>query len=573
MFGNNQKVSAHQLKQLLLLNLFSGTSLILPMAVVRLCGISGVAAIGAGAILTGLFTLFLMGVIRGYSGSYSEFCKCVLGNRWGNVVMGIYGLKYWVATALLLAVFAQVVNHTFLTDIPQWLLGAALLAVCTYAVSKGMETRARLGQLLVWIVIVPFVIVVLLALPKVHLDWLITPNISELGTGLGGTDNFVWAVLLSFACFWPVEWLLFQKQQKMQGTVTRAIVWTAVLNIVILVICVGVFSVAGMNGERWPVVTLMQVVRWPGGFLARQDGLILAFWMIGMFILISGCFHYGSQCIKTIVPSFDRPWKTIFPAVGIFLGFSFVSTEDATRWYLIFMIFVYLPLSVGIPILLQIVRRIRTKGARKVPLCFLLLAVSLLLNGCMRHVEMEDRNFVMCLGIDLSEDGLLVSMGFPDLKALTGNGENIHYDAISIEGKSLDDIIRSYHAQNSKHLDFGQLQMIIFGREMLSDQKQMEHVLAYIKEHQEFTRTILVCAADEHARAIVALDDDVNGSIGIYLRQMFENNHTEYTTTIGDLIISLSDHNLAWDMAVVKEGQGVPVVVGKERITYYLETE
>ena len=573
MFGNNQKVSAHQLKQLLLLNLFSGTSLILPMVVVRLCGISGVAAIGAGAILTGLFALFLMGVIRGYSGSYPDFCKSVLGNPLGNVVVGIYGMKYWVASALLLAVFAQVVNHTFLTDIPQWLLGAALLVVCTYAVSKGAETRARLGQLLVWIVIVPFVIVVLLALPKVHLDWLMTLDLSEVGAGWGGPDNFVWAVLLSFACFLPVEWLLFQKQQKMQGTVTWALVWTAVLNIAILVICVGVFSVAGMNGERWPVVTLMQVVRWPGGFLARQDGLILAFWMIGMFILISGCFHYGCQCVKAIVPSFNRPWQTIFPAVGIFLVFSLVSMEDAARWYLIFMIFAYLPLSLGIPILLQVVRRIHSKRVKKAPLCMLLLVASLLLNGCMRHMEMEDRNFVMCLGMDLSEEGLLVSMGFPDLKALTGNGENIHYDAISIEGESMDDVIHSYHAQNNKHLDFGQLQMIVFGRDILSNQKQMKQVLAYIKDHQEFTRTILVCAADEHARAIVALDDDVNGSIGIYMRQMFENNHTAYTTTIGDLILSLSDHHLRWDMAVVKEGQGVPVIVGKERISYYLETE
>ncbi len=568
MFGNNNKISSYQLNRLLMLNLFSVTSLILPMAVVRICGITGVAAIGAGAILTGLFVLFLNGVMNGFHGSYPEFCKHVLGTPMGNVIACIYGVKYFVAAAFLLAVFAQVVNHTFLTDIPQWLLGAALLIVCTYAVSKGMETRARLGQLLVWVVIVPFIVILLLALPKVHLEWIWDTN-----TMFGSLDGFLWASVLSLACFFSVEWIWFHKQKITYGSVAKGIVWAAVLNIAIILICVGVFSVEGMNGEAWPVVTLMQVVRWPGGFLSRQDGLILAFWMIGMFMAISGCYHYGCESFKGVYPLFNRPWKKWFPAVGIFILFSLISTEDATRCFLRYMLFVYLPLSVGIPLLLYVVKKLGAGKCKKVSALCLILLTSMFLGGCMSHVEMEDRNFVMCLGVDLDAKGLCVSMGFPDLKALTGNGDNIHYDAITLKGKDLNSIIDSYHGQNNKRLDFGQIQMIVFGNDLLKNQGQMENVLAYIKDHQEFTRTILVCAAKENARTIVALDDDVNGSIGIYLRQMFENNHGGYVTTVGDLIISLSNDDVIWDMAVVDEGQGGPVITDIKKVTYYLNEE
>ncbi len=183
------------------------------------------------------------------------------------------------------------------------------------------------------------------------------------------------------------------------------------------------------------------------------------------------------------------------------------------------------------------------------------------LSGCNNLVEIEDRNYVMCLGIDLNSDKLSVSFGFPDLKALTGDGDNIHYPAVTIEGEDMESVEKSYSARSNKRLDYGQLQMIVFGKEMMGNEDRMREVLEYIKENQAFTRTVLVCMADGKAKDIVALDEDVNGSIGVYLRQMFDNNLSGYQLTVGDLIVGLSLTDEESSIAVVAGGDQVPVTV------------
>lgn len=683
MFAENHMVSVRQMKRLLVLDLFAGTSLILPAAVGQLGGKAGIFSIVLGAVAAGIFALFLLNTGRCYQGTYAQFCTQTLGKWGGRLYLAIYALKYFICAALLLAVFAQIVNHTFLTDMPKVVLGLALLAVCAYCTSRGLETRARLGEMLVYFIIIPVVIIIILAIPQIQLERLWPLDLlpggqadavqtlggavsqslgagpaqllggasvqtiggaagkaGQLGAsltlasgradGAGGWGGFAWAAVVTFALFSVIEWLLYlrpnvRRPGKAQRGVLVSILWPALLNILILVTCIGVFSIEGMNAERWPTVILMQIVRFPGGFLSRQDGLMLAFWMAGMFVLISGCMNYGSESLKTVFPKYKKSWMIVFPGAFVFLCFLGIFLQDATAMYIRYMVMIYMPLSIALPVLLRIVNCLRKGGVNRgsdvvrrgsngkgkargedtsskncdgkavcdgndardgnnhgdqaaqshkghaVRGSLLLLPVLLCISflcGCSRAVQIEDRNYVMCLGIDLEDGGdYSVSYGFPDLKALTGDGDNIHYPPVTVTGTDLDAAADAYARQASKRLDFGQLQMIVFGRRVMENPVAMADVLAYIKEHQEFTRTVLVCMADRKAEDIVNLDEDVNGSIGIYLRQMFENNSSQYQLTVGDLIIGMSLTGESQDIACVAKQKDVPELTGKETLT------
>lgn len=203
----------------------------------------------------------------------------------------------------------------------------------------------------------------------------------------------------------------------------------------------------------------------------------------------------------------------------------------------------------------------------------LLIAVAaemVFLGGCKNYAQIEDRNYVMCMGIDEAEGGLYVSYGFPDLKALTGSGDNIHYPSVTLFGENLEAVEAAFAAGSSRRLDYGQLQMIVFGRDLMSQPGKMKEILEYIRQHQEFTRTVLVCMADGAARDIVALDDIVNGSIGIYLRQMFENNFSGNCLTIGDLVIGLSLEEEYQEITVVSPESLGPRITGSEKIRGYV---
>ena len=651
MFSKNHIVSIRQMKRLLVLDLFSGTSLVLPVIVGRLSGSSGIFALLAGGGAAGLFALFLLNTGKGFDGSYPRFCEDTLGRGGARIVMAIYALRFLVTAALLLGVFAQIINHTFLSDIPKAVLGIAMLLLCIYCVFKGLETRARLGEMLVYLVIVPIVLIIILAIPQIHLDRLFPVKLLAAGDigketpGAGGLSGLIWASVITFSLFSVVEWLLFlrpsvKKQEKARRGALMSILWPVLLNLLILVACIGIFSVPGMNNESWPTVTLMQIVRFPGGFLSRQDGLMLAFWMAGMFMLIGANIYYGLESFKSISKKLCKPWIIVFPGIFVLACFLGIYLQDATRLFVSYMTFIYMPLAVLTPVLLRTVRHFRQRrrgalsrqhpqsrqrmdhttcqqrpagdqrGAHSQPQAevsggscsqpqaevsgrnfllrqagtpggrlsrrFVRLAVVLAvflgmsgLCGCDNLVEIEDRNYVMCLGLDVEGDELSVSFGFPDLKALTGDGDNIHYPAVTLSGRDMESVERSYAARSNKKLDYGQLQMIVFGRAMLENEARMREVLEYIRGNQAFTRTVLVCMADEKASDIVALDEEVNGSIGVYLRQMFDNNSRDYQMTIGDLIIGLSLDEEPGKIAVVAKGEQVPLMVGVEDTSFY----
>lgn len=193
--------------------------------------------------------------------------------------------------------------------------------------------------------------------------------------------------------------------------------------------------------------------------------------------------------------------------------------------------------------------------------------------GCMGSVQIEARNYVMAMGIDYDtvNEEYIVSFSFPDLKALTGDGDNIHYPVMEIRGKNLKEVEDIYHQESSKRLDFGQLQTVIFGAEVLENKPLLELMVSYMKMHQTFTRTIYVCGTMGSASEIVALDESVNGSIGIYIRDMFENNGTAYgyeEVMLNDLIVARADKNETVTLALLETDEKIPWVAGTTEISF-----
>lgn len=205
---------------------------------------------------------------------------------------------------------------------------------------------------------------------------------------------------------------------------------------------------------------------------------------------------------------------------------------------------------------------------KKIVCCFIIAVLLSAAAGCSGSVQLEDRNYVMALGVDYAEGQLEATFSFPDLKALTGDGDNIHYPVISIKGESMQAITDIYKTESNKQLDFGQLQIIVFGQGLLSDKAALTQFLSYIKINQAFTRTILICEAKERAKEIIALDDKVNGSIGLYIKDMFENNGAAAgyeKAVINDMIISWENPGEKFKMAVIEPVGGELPSIGSIR--------
>ena len=113
---------------------------------------------------------------------------------------------------------------------------------------------------------------------------------------------------------------------------------------------------------------------------------------------------------------------------------------------------------------------------------------------------------------------------FPDLEALTGNGSSAKYPPITLEADSLQKSEDKYDSMSGKSLDYGQVKVIVLGSDVVADREKLKSLLEEIRENTEFARTMLVCQSLTTGEEMLTLDEEVAGSIGIYMEEMFENN-------------------------------------------------
>jgi hypothetical protein len=154
-----------------------------------------------------------------------------------------------------------------------------------------------------------------------------------------------------------------------------------------------------------------------------------------------------------------------------------------------------------------------------------IIGINLILSGCYAQIEPQNRNFIMCMGIDAVGEHLRVSFSFPDLAMLTGTDAAPAEPVQVIEAATLSDAVQQLNASSDKIADDSQMSVILFGDSLRRSSGQMQAVLEELAQEKAIRRTALVGYAAESAEEILLLDDKVNGSIGVFLYELGQNNY------------------------------------------------
>lgn len=176
---------------------------------------------------------------------------------------------------------------------------------------------------------------------------------------------------------------------------------------------------------------------------------------------------------------------------------------------------------------------------KKIKICLLLVLILFIFSGCTKPVNLEDRNYTLALAFDKVEDNVLMTYSFADLSEMTGKaGEHANSKTYISIVENLEDAKQKYDLENDKVLDFGHLKCIIFGDTILNDKDRMLEIIDYIKNNDEFAKTILVYRTD-NANEILKKYEEMAGTLGTFLSDQLHNNLEEdgiIIETIGDLI-------------------------------------
>ena len=532
-FAQNESISPRQLYRLYVFNLLGVGTLVLPNNLARL-GKYGFISIALGVFMAWLF-MWIVSEVR-------ERRKNIYDRGYDKITyakMLIYDLiiaAYELSQAAFLAwIFVKLIRDSLIPDESFTVVLLVIMAVCAYALSGGVECRARVYEVVFFFVLIPLAAMLLFAISDVRFDYLMIKD--RVGMDFGIADIFAGAYYV-FAASISVFNILFVRERsvsQIRWSVSKAILTYAGILFLLYAVLLGSFGKYSLSEIEFPAVVLMSDVQIKGSFFKRADALMLSVWFFTLFSVLNMSLYYAvlrcenfakntTKVIFTFNKSQDfsnnkqlscdrqkghdegnssmRSWCIIFViAVTVTLAYILESGDEIVKKYLGFL------LCIAIPVIV-------------------VLTLGLMLTGC-SAVELEERCFPTLAAVDI----VAVATDETTDKEVVEFYYNMDK---SYEPEYADDIktaVDSFEGRLSQKADTNHLKVILIGKTLRNDKAAYARFIEYCKTSKKFPRNTYVCIADDI--------NDIFDNMGDYYEQkMNKENHEdgEPIITLGTLL-------------------------------------
>lgn len=532
-FAQNESISPRQLYRLYVFNLLGVGTLVLPNNLARL-GKYGFISIALGVFMAWLF-MWIVSEVR-------ERRKNIYDRGYDKITyakMLIYDLiiaAYELSQAAFLAwIFVKLIRDSLIPDESFTVVLLVIMAVCAYALSGGVECRARVYEVVFFFVLIPLAAMLLFAISDVRLDYLMIED--RIGVEFGIADIFAGAYYV-FAASISVFNILFVRERsvsQIRWSVSKAILTYAGILFLLYAVLLGSFGKYSLSEIEFPAVVLMSDVQIKGSFFKRADALMLSVWFFTLFSVLNmslyyavlRCENFAKNTAKVILTfnknrgfsnnkqlSCDRQKShdegnssirsrcIIFViAVTVTLAYILESGDEIVKKYLGFLMCIAIPVIV-------------------------VLTIGLMLTGC-SAVELEERCFPTLAAVDI----VAVATDETTDKEVVEFYYNMDK---SYEPEYADDIktaVDSFEERLSQKADTNHLKVILIGKTLRNNKAAYSDFMEYCKTSKKFPRNTYVCMADDI--------NDIFDNMGDYYEQkMNKENHEdgEPIITLGTLL-------------------------------------
>lgn len=532
-FAQNESISPRQLYRLYVFNLLGVGTLVLPNNLAKL-GKYGFISIALGVFMAWLF-MWIVSEVRErrkniYDRSFdkTKYAKMLIY----DLIIAIYELSQ---AAFLAWIFVKLIRDSLIPDESFTAVLLVIMAVCAYALSGGVECRARVYEVVFFFVLIPLAAMLLFAISDVRFDYLMIKD--RVGVDFGIADIFAGAYYV-FAASISVFNILFVRERsvsQIRWSVSKAILTYAGILFLLYAILLGSFGKYSLSEIEFPAVVLMSDVQIKGSFFKRADALMLSVWFFTLFSVLNmslyyavlRCENFAKNTAKVILTfnknrgfsnnkqlscdrqkSHDKGNSSIRSrciifviAVTVTLAYILESGDEIVKKYLGFL------LCIAIPVIV-------------------VLTIGLMLTGC-SAVELEERCFPTLAAVDIVASATDETT---DKEVV-----EFYYNMDkSYEPEYADDIktaVDSFEERLSQKADTNHLKVILIGKTLRNNKAAYSDFMEYCKTSKKFPRNTYVCIADDI--------NDIFDNMGDYYEQkMNKENHEdgEPIITLGTLL-------------------------------------
>jgi len=363
MFVENGKISSRQTFRLYVFDLMGIATLLLPPYLAKLCGCDGIWAIVIGSLLGFGYLFYLRWIMKKMGQDMTAYLKERRGPFARNITYALVGIHGILTAGFSAYVFARLMEHSLIQEVSYGVILLVIVVMGAYAVSGGIECRARVYEVLFWFVLLPYVAMMLASVRNFEMEYLDTFFVtSEM--------NLLKGIYLVFLLITPLFFVLFligEKEKNYGSGMTKiaagALLLTTMLLLGSYILLVGNFGAKSLSTMRFPVVTLMSTIQFEGNFLKRMDALMVAVWFFTLFALLNLHLHYAVKMGRTLFEKKKeekgyRIGTLIVPAVAVYgVAYGIEYLESGLNLFLQYYSYVAVPLMVIGPGMLLLGRR------------------------------------------------------------------------------------------------------------------------------------------------------------------------------------------------------------------------
>ena len=479
MVFNNEKISPRQLYRLIVMATTGITCILETELCVKYAGGYGILCLLFQMVLTILYTGLILFSCDKCDWNFLKYKNRFINFKTKKIIYFIFMVKYFLLTIFAISYLIKLIRIDLLKEMGYMGILIPTLFLVIYSVSKGIEARARLAELMVYFICIFILLLSILSINNLEFRYVIQP---ELGSVSG---IFIGGVVL-FLLFSPVEILLFmtdkfttdknsvvskKKVKLYKKSVWMAVITAFVLNIIYYVVCTGVLSTNVIIAKNEAVILLAKNVKMPYIVFEKQDGIFMAFFVIGIFFT---AFCLAHQTLFLGEKLFGKINRLSFIALFLFLFMG----------------------------------------------CFLVINNSDFFTSIKdekeKRVEIENRAYADSIYIDYVNEKFNVALIFPNEKSVE--------DVMKIDLNSLKEIEEEYLKKSNKILDISHVQVVFINEKIITNEILFKHIFYFVESKDVFSDNMTVCALTQNRDEFIENIKELNPAPGRYISKMLENN-------------------------------------------------
>lgn len=360
MFSENHELSIPQIKRGFSIELFGTFSLTMPALLTRGMGYYGIYPFLMGSFLAGIYLLFLLGVKQKIRIHYGDYIKQQFGKGMQWLIIFLYFVRFLIKSGYTILVFVTLIQSNLLKNQNKILILFPFLLLCGYVAYQGRETRGKTLEILALFIFIPLFLTILLCMSEI--------NIKELAPSGAFVWGEFWATsIIVFLTYHPMEFVLFyggekeetrEKQKETKKAIGKSFIFTVFAHLCLFITTVGLFGVQISKNTLFPAFAIMETAKLPADFISRLDILLIAFWIFGLFGVVSGYSTYGMWLVKDRVKGRSKNMiLTVFLLLSLGVALMIPSLETGTTLFFRYLMLIDFPIAIAIPIIILLKKK------------------------------------------------------------------------------------------------------------------------------------------------------------------------------------------------------------------------